>query len=317
MIRYQIKDNLLLYLSSIKLSINKLESLCGFSSRYLDHAKYNIPADKVEKILRVLPDLRREWLLTGEGPMTRSLSSSGKNTDTLPSQRSDYLFASRICYLLKREGLSFDEYDDIYGSPKGTTRARLETIEHRDLVFFAIDLLERYPSYSADWLFFGKGPAMLKDRDLVPIVERPSDISESRNALKSKYISDAITALAEWRYILPVFFDRSDTASFAIEIQIQSLAPILNFGDIAVCHYVRSLFSENWDFNAIYVVERITFNREMSQEKDLAFGRLSNSGDKIEVYPLVIYPMRDSSITVIPKREVKAVAKIIGLFRKA
>jgi transcriptional regulator with XRE-family HTH domain len=67
--RFDIGDRLKECLYQYGLSLNKLEVMCGFSNRYLAHAKFRIPVEKIQKICDVLPGLNCKWLATGEWNM--------------------------------------------------------------------------------------------------------------------------------------------------------------------------------------------------------------------------------------------------------
>ena len=76
MITYQIKNRLKEYLDSINMSVYQLEKDCGFARSYFTNVRYNVTSDKLDIILKRLPDLNREWLLTGEGEMSNGLPLS-------------------------------------------------------------------------------------------------------------------------------------------------------------------------------------------------------------------------------------------------
>lgn len=64
-----VKQRLVKYLKSKKIGQNRFEDMAGISNGYIANIKANPSADKIVKILNAAPDLNREWLLTGEGPM--------------------------------------------------------------------------------------------------------------------------------------------------------------------------------------------------------------------------------------------------------
>ena len=70
---YNIKENLIRYLTEEKMSVYRLEKRCGFSNGYLRNVDYCLPAERIEIILDVLQDLNREWLLSSKGEMRNGL----------------------------------------------------------------------------------------------------------------------------------------------------------------------------------------------------------------------------------------------------
>lgn len=61
------------------LTVQRFEELCGFSNGYVRSIKSMPGANKIEAIIRLFPDLNREWLLTGEGEMLKDTSGSSVN----------------------------------------------------------------------------------------------------------------------------------------------------------------------------------------------------------------------------------------------
>ena len=53
----------------------RFESLCGLSNGYVANIKKGIGYEILEKILRVFPELNRDWLLYGEGTMLKTHNS--------------------------------------------------------------------------------------------------------------------------------------------------------------------------------------------------------------------------------------------------
>lgn len=74
-----IKDRLILFIKTEKLSILRFEKSCGFSNGYVKGIANSIGSLKLEKILEKYPNLNRRWLLTGEGEM---LNKSEQNALT-------------------------------------------------------------------------------------------------------------------------------------------------------------------------------------------------------------------------------------------
>lgn len=74
----EIKSRLFQFLAEKGLSQAKFEKACGFSIGYVNKIGKGIGTDKLLDTLRTYPDLSRDWLLDGTGPMLRS--QIGNNT---------------------------------------------------------------------------------------------------------------------------------------------------------------------------------------------------------------------------------------------
>ena len=64
-----VKERLIQYLKRKKIGRNKFETAAGLSLGYISNIKSSPGTDKLVKILNAAPDLNKEWLMTGEGPM--------------------------------------------------------------------------------------------------------------------------------------------------------------------------------------------------------------------------------------------------------
>lgn len=67
-----VKDRLLAFVSSLKISKAEFERRAGLSNGYLKNFKGQLGADKLEGLLKAFPQLSRVWLLTGEGSMLKN-----------------------------------------------------------------------------------------------------------------------------------------------------------------------------------------------------------------------------------------------------
>lgn len=67
-----IKERIYRLCSEQGLTIAKFEKECGFSNGYVSSIRKNIGIDKLDSILRIFPNLNRDWLLYGTGEMLRS-----------------------------------------------------------------------------------------------------------------------------------------------------------------------------------------------------------------------------------------------------
>ena len=64
-----VKQRLIRFYESKRLSKSEFERLCGLSNGYIDKLRHSPSAAKLESIYLRFPDLNRVWLLTGEGEM--------------------------------------------------------------------------------------------------------------------------------------------------------------------------------------------------------------------------------------------------------
>lgn len=78
-----VKERLVAYLDSIKISKAEFGRKIGVSSAYVTSMRKSIQPDKIEKIKEVFPDLNIQWLLTGEGKML--MGDSPPNTEATPA----------------------------------------------------------------------------------------------------------------------------------------------------------------------------------------------------------------------------------------
>ena len=66
-----VKQRLLKFIETKKLSINRFEKETGLSTGYVNNIRVSMQPDKVMKIAHRFPDLNTGWLLTGEGSMLK------------------------------------------------------------------------------------------------------------------------------------------------------------------------------------------------------------------------------------------------------
>lgn len=67
-----VKERLMDFIKSQKLSINRFEQECGLSGGYVRNMRRSISPDKLGNIVTNFPELNPGWLMTGEGDMLRS-----------------------------------------------------------------------------------------------------------------------------------------------------------------------------------------------------------------------------------------------------
>lgn len=64
-----IKERIIEIIEAKNTNLYSFERQCGFSNGYIKSIKEDIGSTKIEKILRVFPDISPTWLVLGEGPM--------------------------------------------------------------------------------------------------------------------------------------------------------------------------------------------------------------------------------------------------------
>ena len=79
------KERTLRFIASKGLSVKKFEELCGLSNGYLNSMKSGYGNNKLLQVLRVFPELNRDWLVYGEGEMLVQ-SREMQSTSSLPTE---------------------------------------------------------------------------------------------------------------------------------------------------------------------------------------------------------------------------------------
>lgn len=64
-----VKQRLMKFMDYKEISASRFERMCGLSNGYFNKLRNAPGLDKIDKMLRVFPELSREWVLTGEEPM--------------------------------------------------------------------------------------------------------------------------------------------------------------------------------------------------------------------------------------------------------
>ena len=72
----KIKDRLKKFAEFQNVSIREFERKCELGNSFVNHIGQSLGVDKLEKILRVYPDLNKDWLLYGEGEMMEKSAPS-------------------------------------------------------------------------------------------------------------------------------------------------------------------------------------------------------------------------------------------------
>lgn len=160
-----IKDRLLLYLKSIGLSINRLERIAGLTNRYLNNVHFQVPMDKVQMILDVLPDLNRVWLLEGKGEMCNNpLRTSGGLENRKEVLR-------RLERVIQSKGFKdLGEYEEDSLLRPGTIAYNITQGEDRLVSNTVFSVLSYSTDFSIDWVLYGHGTMRIGAMISVPVV---------------------------------------------------------------------------------------------------------------------------------------------------
>lgn len=71
-----VKERIKSFIELKKISVRGFETRCGLSNGYIKKLRKSPTVDKIEIILSAFPELRREWLMTGEGEMLKDSSTN-------------------------------------------------------------------------------------------------------------------------------------------------------------------------------------------------------------------------------------------------
>lgn len=228
MIKYQIKEQILQYLGEINMSVNALEKLCGFSSRYLAKSSFELPKKKIDQILAVLPNLNPEWLLTGNGNMrlggedivkddAKSSFIRRDNPDFDAKKREEIM--SRLLTIIQKEGFpTVSEFEKEIGVWRGTWNNALKRGTQRIIFGWVDGVISKFPGYSYDWAIYGTGPMKRQEGQAAP---QKIDIDNSINFLG--------------QYRIPGFPSAEDLYLSPCD----SLDKTIHKGDILICRRIN------------------------------------------------------------------------------
>lgn len=76
-----VKERLISYIFFIRSSQRRFEKECGLSNGYINNIRKSISTKKLYQIIQHHPDLNRDWLLYGEGPMLKENITQHANGD--------------------------------------------------------------------------------------------------------------------------------------------------------------------------------------------------------------------------------------------
>lgn len=259
---HYIRETLTSYLHQIGVSFRKLESQCGFSNGYFRTVGFNVPIDRINRILTVLPDLNRNWLLTGSGEMTNGLQNLSYLSYGFMEQRSSIL--NRITTLLSLENTSLAAFEENHSLAAGTVERNM--FGSLSALYILIDrIMLDFPGYSWDWVLNGRLPARIAETMRIPIVSSPGDYCWKKGDINKgdfwprKYqdisanndnYKNGLIEIASLDYISTTRNPELRYADFAFVSTNDTMSPKINRGDTIICK-VTAAFDER---NAAYLI---------------------------------------------------------------
>lgn len=97
-----VKERLKIYAKSQEKSVRAFEVACGLTVGYINAIRVSIQPDKIQSIASRYPSLNIDWLLTGEGEMTKNeLSEEPINTQNIKSMTLETL--NRMLSIIEKQ----------------------------------------------------------------------------------------------------------------------------------------------------------------------------------------------------------------------
>ena len=79
-----VKERVYAFIEFKGISVKKFEELCSLSNGYIKSMRKGFGDDKLNNVLKMFPDLNREWLLYGEGEMlNQKVVQNNKHGDNI------------------------------------------------------------------------------------------------------------------------------------------------------------------------------------------------------------------------------------------
>lgn len=171
--KYDLKPRIKDFLAALGMTANRLETICGFSKRYLSNVNFVVPQDKYEKILSVLPQLNRNWLETGEGEMFNNLlraASLPQNDEASLSMNYRIGIFKRLTAVIEANGFSVDTYEKINRLTKGTIKDTIFNADSPVVKAWIFDIMSDFPDYSIEWVLHDRGIKNIGASNRFPLI---------------------------------------------------------------------------------------------------------------------------------------------------
>ncbi len=69
-----VKERIIEFVKAKQITVREFERQCGLSNGYVNAMRKGLGSEKLNNVLTIFPELNRDWLLYGEGPMLASVS---------------------------------------------------------------------------------------------------------------------------------------------------------------------------------------------------------------------------------------------------
>lgn len=79
-----IKERIYTFIKYKDITVKKFEEMCGLSNGYISSMRKGFGTEKLNNVLKLFPELNREWLIYGEGEMlNNTINQTNTNGDNI------------------------------------------------------------------------------------------------------------------------------------------------------------------------------------------------------------------------------------------
>ena len=78
-----VKERVYAFIDFKGISVKKFEELCSLSNGYVSSMRKGFGEDKLNNVLKMFPELNRDWLIYGEGEMLCRVVQNNQNGDNI------------------------------------------------------------------------------------------------------------------------------------------------------------------------------------------------------------------------------------------
>lgn len=79
-----IKERIYTFIKYKDITVKKFEEMCGLSNGYISSMRKGFGTEKLNNVLKLFPELNREWLIYGEGKMlNNTINQTNTNGDNI------------------------------------------------------------------------------------------------------------------------------------------------------------------------------------------------------------------------------------------
>ena len=114
----EVKERLTLFLKSKGVTNSEFSRLMGLSPGYVGSMRKSMPAEKIQQLLKIYPELNRDWLLYGEGEMIKEPPKPSQHSE--PSSSKFFpvplipVGAAAGSFARYSEGVDFNDCEQVY-----------------------------------------------------------------------------------------------------------------------------------------------------------------------------------------------------------